>query len=136
MRLIITDPNDYNGHLHYSDYFSYFDKARAGFQEQLGFSDEKLIAKGFRLIISQADCKYHRSVGQGDEVEVDVEMRPSGSSKASFLTRHTMRTLEGELVAVSECAQCFTDSSGKPVRPPAGFYERVAEHSQSIQAAG
>ena len=108
---------DKMGITHHSNYVRFMEEARVDFLEQLGWSFDKLEAKGVVSPVLSLDCTFKKSTKFADIIECMVKVEKLSALK---LTLAYEFSCGGEVVFNGTSTHCFLDLNGKPV-----FTEKV-----------
>jgi acyl-CoA thioester hydrolase len=117
---------DKMGVVYYGKYFEYFEVARTEMLRDYGLPYADLEASGVMLPVSEASAKYLKGAKYDDLLRITCRMphRTSPKLEISYEVRHN-----GELLATGETTLVFVDAkTGRPVRPPKMYLDRVEHH--------
>jgi acyl-CoA thioester hydrolase len=119
---------DKMGVVYYGKYFEYFEVARTEMLREYGLPYAELEASGVMLPVSEASAKYFKGAKYDDLLKITCRMphRPSPKMEISYEVR---RGESNELLATGETTLVFVDAAtGRPVRPPKRYTDRVEHH--------
>lgn len=88
---------DVNGHVNQAVYLQYAEHARWELIRAAGVSQDKLLAAGVGPVVLETTIRYHRELGDGDEVDVSCAFA-WGSGK-TFRISQDIRLTDGVLAA-------------------------------------
>tara|TARA_Y100000590_G_scaffold280717_1_gene315374 strand:- start:120 stop:527 length:408 start_codon:yes stop_codon:yes gene_type:complete len=112
VRFYELDP--YN-HLNHSVYIQYFEVGRIELLEKIGFGLDVLADRGVRLVITEIQTRFLKSVGPGDFISIETQI----SEMRRAISVWNQQMIRGdEIVAHQEVTFAATDPDGKPVRFP------------------
>jgi acyl-CoA thioester hydrolase len=115
VRFYELDP--YN-HVNHAVYFSYFETGRIEALESVGMGLHALEDMGFRIVVTNIEADFVRSVEPGSPVVVTTQVEDV--KRVSQVWNQTM-TQAGEVVARARVRAAMTDTAGRPIRIP-GFF--------------
>ena len=111
------------GHVNHAVYLAWFEEARVRALEDIGLGLDRLAETGFQIVITDVRLAYRRAVTAGDRAVVESRVARTGRASSVWAQRVTV---EGEVCVEGELKGGITDRTGRPTRPPAGFFERLA----------
>ncbi len=115
---------DMMGIVYHGSYLPWFEIGRTNLLKEQGIPYRSLEAEGFRLPVLEASLKYHRPAVYDDTVTVVTTLR----EKPALRIRLDYEIYRGdELLVTGYTLHAFIDRTGKPVRPPAIFTQRMKE---------
>ena len=120
VRFSDLDPFD---HVNHARYLSYFESGRIEALADRGYGIDALKASGLHLVLAKASIEYHRSARLHDVLEITTELVVASKTSSVW---HQEAHSDGELVATLDVKSVFTNSDGRPVRAPKGFFEAMA----------
>ena len=115
VRFYELDP--YN-HVNHAVFFSYFETARVEALESVGMGLHELEHRGYRIVVTNIEAEFIRSVGPGAPVVITTEV--DELKRVSQTWTQTM-TQHSEVAARARVRAAVTDTDGRPTRIP-GFY--------------
>ena len=113
---------DQMGVAYYSNYLVWFEVGRSEFCRRKGFSYAELETLGYRLVVTEAHCRYRNSA-RYDEV-ITLQTRLKGINKRMITFGYQiLRNGHGreEMIAEGETKHLCIDSQGKPKSLPERF---------------
>ncbi len=111
------------GHLNHAVYATYFETARVIALREVDLDLVALAADGIQFVVTQVVLDYKRPAMANDVVTITTEV--SEVRRAS--TVWGQRMLRGDdVLATATVRSAIIDDRGKPVRPPAWVFERLA----------
>ena len=114
---------DMMGIVYHANYLPWFEIGRTTLLKELGLPYRQLEADGYRLPVLEISAKYVRPATYDDEITIVTTLR----EKPMIKIRLEYEVLRGtELLATGYSVHAFVDTSGRPVRPPAGAMEKIA----------
>ena len=102
------------GIVHHSNYIRWFEEARVGLLEQLGFGYDRIEAEGFSSPVLEVTCQYKTMARFGDTVRIDAAIveytgvRPALHYEVRDAQTNTLRCR-------GESRHCFIGRDGRPV---------------------
>ena len=115
---------DMMGLVYHGSYLPWFEIGRTNLLKEQGIPYRSLEAEGFRLPVLEAALKYHRPAVYDDTVTVVTTLR----ERPALRIRLDYEIYRGdELLVTGHTLHAFIDRTGKPVRPPANFMQRMKE---------
>ncbi len=117
---------DKMGVVYYGKYFEYFEVARTDMLREFGLPYADLEASGVMLPVSEASAKYVKGAKYDDLLQITCRMphRVSPKLEITYEVRHN-----NELLATGETTLVFVDAkTGRPVRPPKLYLDRIEYH--------
>jgi acyl-CoA thioester hydrolase len=119
---------DKMGVVYYGKYFEYFEVARTEMLRDYGLPYAELEASGVMLPVSEASAKYFRGAKYDDLLRITCKM-PHRASPRLEIMYEVRRAAESDLLATGETTLVFVDAaSGRPIRPPKTYLDRVEHH--------
>lgn len=104
--------------VYHSNYFVWFEVARADLLRHSGWSYRELEAEGVRLPVIEAHCEYHQPARYDDELEVRAQARLVSSVRIEFVYE-LIRLSDGTSLATGRTVHAGLDRTGRPCRLPA-----------------
>ena len=107
---------DKMGITHHSNYIRWMEEARIDFQEQIGFSYDKLEKDGIISPVIAVECDYRMSTTFGDNIEIQVEIEEFKGVK--LVIKYTMKNANtNEIVLIGRTKHCFLNKDNKDNKP-------------------
>jgi len=114
---------DMMGVVYHGSYLPWFEIGRTQLLKENGLPYRQLEADGFRLPVLEVTAKYFRPAVYDDEVTILTTLR----ERPLLRIRLEYEVLRGtERLATGATLHAFVDKTGRPVRPPAAFAEKMA----------
>lgn len=110
-------------HVNHATYLSYFEHARIGVLDAIGWDMETLEKAGYRVVVVRIDIGFRQAARAGDTVEVTSAVTSVGASASTW--RQVLARGDTTLVEATVEAAC-TDLEGRPVRMPAELRHALA----------
>ncbi|HVR31262.1 MAG TPA: thioesterase family protein [Acidimicrobiia bacterium] len=114
------------GHVNHARYLSYFESARIELLDEIGFGILEMAAHGRQIVLVELTARYHAASNLHDVLDITTRV---GAIRRATSHWHQEAHCAGVAVAALDIRAAFTDPSGRPGRPPAGFAEAVAAYS-------
>ena len=116
---------DQNGVAYYSQYFVYFDVAKANFLRHEGFGPIGFGEEGLRLLAAETLCTFHKPARFEDVLDVRTWVRKMGNSSIVFgFDVRRKRTL----IAEGYITNVLVDETDSPVALPRKVRLKLAPH--------
>jgi acyl-CoA thioester hydrolase len=122
VRVIFAD-TDAMGIVYYANYLKWFEMGRVELLRSKGMVYRDLTSRGFHLPVVEAGVRYHTPARYDDSLRVHAEVRKLGGASIAF--GYLIERADGKRIAEGETLHAFTDDSGKVVRMPADFLDRM-----------
>ncbi|MEO1064552.1 MAG: thioesterase family protein [Actinomycetota bacterium] len=110
------------GHVNHAVYLAWFEEARVRALEDAGLGLDHLAETGFQIVITDVRLRYRRAVTASDEVVVESRVASTGRASSVWAQR---AVVEGQVCVEGELKGGITDRTGRPTRPPAGFFDQL-----------
>jgi len=121
LRVRFNELDPYN-HVNHAVYISYFETARVEALASIGLPIDVLGDRGFQLVITEVQAKYHQPAVAGDTLIVDTWLSKHGRVSSIW----SQRIRREDVVLVSGHVRAgITDTEGKIARPPAWLNEQL-----------
>jgi acyl-CoA thioester hydrolase len=120
VRFYELDPYD---HVNHTAYLGYFEAARVEALAARGYGLAEMKRAGFQIVLVELTARFFKPATLHETLTITTEVLEI--ARASSRWHQEMRRGE-ELVASLEVKAAFTDLTGRPIRPPAGFAEAMA----------
>jgi acyl-CoA thioester hydrolase len=114
---------DMMGVVYHGSYLPWFEIGRTQLLKAHGLAYRKLEEDGFRLPVLEVTAKYLRPAVYDDVLTIVTTLRERPLLRIRL--EYEVRRSE-ELLATGVTVHAFIDRSGRPVRPPPAFAERMA----------
>ena len=121
---------DLMGVAHHSNYLRWFEMARVEYLRSAGISLLDLIAEDIVFPIVSVECKYMASARFDDWLLIDGVLLDCHRAKMDF-GYQVRRESDGAVLSEGYSRNVFTTGSGKMVRLPDRYFERLAESFQN-----
>lgn len=114
------DPYD---HVNHAMYVTYFEIGRVDALDAMNLGLDVLKADGFQFVVTKIEVRFRRAATAGDDLVIHTAV--GGFGRASTEWHQEIRRGD-EQIATAVLTVAITDRSGKPIRPPAFVFERLA----------
>ncbi|NWF94055.1 MAG: acyl-CoA thioesterase [Syntrophaceae bacterium] len=111
---------DQMGVAYYANYLVWFEVGRSEFCRKRGFSYADLEASGYKLVVTDAHCRYRNAARYDEVVTVRTWLKGMNRRMITFGYR-ILRKEKEEIVAEGETRHLCLDSNGKPKTMPETF---------------
>jgi len=115
---------DQMGVAHHRHHFVWFEVGRTEFARRYGFPYREIEARGLRLVVVEAACRYRRPLRYDDVVQVHAGLRDVSARKVVFEYR-LVKKADGELAATGRTVHVVTDPRGRPSALPEGILRLI-----------
>lgn len=118
------------GHLNHSAYIQLFETGRIEMLEQAGIALHEIEKNDFRLVVSQIETAFLKSVEAGSFLTVETEILEM--RRASSLWWQQIMDVT-DVVATQRVRVAITNRDGKPIRAPQQIIEALTPFLSSIK---
>jgi len=113
---------DKMGIAYHGNYFTWMEVARIELLDSIGCPYKELEANGYLLPVIRCECEF-KSPARFDDI-IDIEVRMPKLDQVRLNLEYSLR--KGEtLLAMAKTTHAFVDLSGRVVRPPDQFVQKV-----------
>ena len=124
---------DKMGIVYHPNYFPWMEMGRVEYLRSCGIELEELLAEGITFPIGEVKAVFKNTMTFDDEFEVQTTLSALNKAKMEF-TYRVIRLRDGAVAVEGFTRNVFTDASGKVVRLPAKWYDRIkAAYDKEIQ---
>lgn len=113
------------GVVHHANYLRWFEMGRVAYLKEADVYLNPLMAEGIVFPITDVSCKYRASGRFDDEIAIETTAEQITPVKMVF-TYVVRCTEDGVVLATGRTQNVFTNQSGKIIRLPAKYYEKLA----------
>lgn len=110
--------------VHHSNYPIWFEAARIQMLDEIGLPYKELEEQGYMIPVLGVEVTYKLPAFFDDRLDVHLFMREMGRARFTFEYEVYRDTT---LLATGKTKHGFMDPSGKGLRPPSPFIEKVKE---------
>ena len=114
------DPYD---HVNHAMYVTYFEIGRVDALDAVDLGLDTLKVDGFQFVVTKLEVRFRNAATAGEDLAIHTGVSKFG--RASTVWTQEIRRGD-DRIATAEVTVAVTDRSGKPVRPPAYIFERLA----------
>ena len=118
---------DQMGIAYYANYLIWFEVGRSEFCRQRDFSYAVLEGLGYKLVVTEAQCRYRNAARYDDLITVQTRLKALDKRIITF-GYEIVRKDKDELIAEGETRHLCVDAAGKPKSLPKEFLTRLAGH--------
>ena len=111
---------DQMGVAYYANYLVWFEVGRSEFCRERGFRYAELEALGYKLVVTDAHCRYRNSARYDETVVVRTRLKGVNKRMITF-GYEVLRKDQEEVVAEGETRHICVDSNGKTKSLPEKF---------------
>jgi len=116
---------DQMGIAYYANYLIWFEVGRSEFCRQRDFSYAALEGLGFKLVVTEAHCRYRNAARYDELIIVRTRLKALDKRIITF-GYQIVRKDKDELIAEGESRHLCIDAEGKPKSLPKEFLARLA----------
>jgi acyl-CoA thioester hydrolase len=116
---------DCMGVVYYGNYLTYFEAARTEFMRGLGMPYSELEARGFYLMVAEAQARYRANVGYDSLVTVHTRIAEARGARVRF--EYEVTGEDGRVLVTGYTVHACVDGDGKVVRLPAELIKILEE---------
>ncbi len=116
---------DQMGVVYYANYLIWFEVGRSEFCRQRGFSYADLERSGYKIIVTDAHCRYRNPARYDETLLVRTWLKEMNRRMLTFRYQ-VLRLEKKEVVAEGETRHLILDSKGKPKSLPEEYAIRLA----------
>ena len=116
---------DLYGHVNHANYVHYLEAARVEALESVGLPLPEMRRQGFLIVAAELAVTYHAPAYPGETLEIVTRIREIRGAR-SFWAQEIREATSRRLVVTAEVTGAFTLDSGRPVRVPAPFAEKLS----------
>ena len=116
---------DQMGIAYYANYLIWFEVGRSEFCRQRDFSYAVLEGLGYKLVVTEAQCRYRNAARYDDLITVQTRLKALDKRIITFGYEIVRKD---ELIAEGETRHLCVDAAGKPKSLPKEFLTRLAGH--------
>lgn len=113
------------GVVHHANYLRWFEMGRVAYLKEADVYLNPLMEEGIVFPITDVSCKYRASGRFDDEIAIETTAEQITPVKMVF-TYVVRRIEDGAVMATGRTQNVFTNKSGKIIRLPARYYEKLA----------
>jgi YbgC/YbaW family acyl-CoA thioester hydrolase len=116
---------DLYGHVNHATFVHYLEAARVEALEAVGLALHEIRRQGYLIVAAELAVKYHAPAYPGETLEILTRVREIRGAR-SIWAQEIRETASGRLTVTAEVVGAFMLESGRPVRVPAAFAEKLA----------
>ncbi len=116
---------DQMGVAYYANYLVWFEVGRSEFCRKKEFSYADLEATGYKLVVTDAQCRYRNAARYDEAIMVRTWLKSLNSRMITFGYRISRKEKE-EVIAEGETRHLCVDSNSKPKSLPKEFAARLS----------
>jgi acyl-CoA thioester hydrolase len=122
---------DRMGVVYYANYLVWFEMGRSEYCRQRGFHYLELEEQGYRLVVSEATCKY-RQPARYDELVTVRTVLHALQRRAVCFRYQVVRKGPGETLVEGETKHLCIDAGGKVTTIPEPYFTHLARGLRSL----
>lgn len=116
---------DAYGHVNHACYVHYLETARVEALEAIGLSLPDMRRQGVIAVAAEISVKYHSPASPGETLVIATHVHEMRGARTLWIQR-VSEAATGRLVATAEVTGAFLAESGKPLRLPPEFRDKLA----------
>jgi len=116
---------DSYGHVNHANYAHYFETARIEALEAVGLSLAEMQRQGYLIFAADLSIKYRSPAGVGETLEIITYIRDIRGAR-SLWVQEIREAGSRRVVATAEVTGAFMTETGRPVRAPQTFIEKLS----------
>ena len=116
---------DLYGHVNHANYVHYLEAARVEALEAVGLALPEMRRQGYLIVAVELAVKYHAPAYSGETLEITTRIREIRGAR-SVWAQEIRETASQRLTVTAEVVGAFMLDSGRPVRVPPAFVDRLA----------
>jgi len=116
------------GHVNHAQYISYFEHGRTEALESVGLGLSEMADQGYQIVVIDLSAAYKSAAVASDELTIETSITQARRASTVWSQRITRPGEDGQpqLVATITIRGGITDTTGKPVKPPAWLFDKLA----------
>jgi len=116
---------DRMGVVYYGNYLTYFEVGRSEYMRELGFPYSQMEGKGYTLVVTEANAKYHKNVGYDSLVTVKTAITELKRITVRF--EYKILSEDNNLLVTGHTVHACLNASLKPIRMPTEPVKKMQE---------
>ena len=116
---------DAYGHVNHASYVHYLETARVEALEAVGLSLPDMRRQGVMVVAAAMSVKYHSPASPGETLVIATHVREIRGARTLWV-QHVSETTTGRSVVSAEVTGAFLSESGRPLRLPESFRDRLS----------
>jgi acyl-CoA thioester hydrolase len=116
---------DSYGHVNHANYAHYFETARIEALEAVGLALAEMQRQGYLIFAADLSIKYRSPAQAGEILEVVTYIREVRGAR-SLWVQEIREARSQRIVATAEVTGAFMTATGRPVRAPQAFVEKLS----------
>jgi acyl-CoA thioester hydrolase len=121
---VIYGDTDNMGIVYYGNYLRFFEIGRNEYMRARGLTYREVEAKGLRLPVTEARCRYAKSARYDDHLTIETRVAKARGARVTF--GYEIRNEAGDLLADGLTEHAAVNGIGRPVRLPPDIIEALA----------
>jgi YbgC/YbaW family acyl-CoA thioester hydrolase len=126
---------DEYGHVNHANYVHYLETARIEALEAVGLSLHEMRRRGVMAVAVDLAVRYHAPAGSGDTLEIATHVSDMRGARTRWV-QEICEVSAGRLVATADVTGAFLTETGRPLRAPHDFHEKLQAIYVPDAAAG
>lgn len=126
---------DAYGHVNHACYVHYLETARVEALEAIGLSLPDMRRQGVIAVAAAISVKYHSPASPGETLVITTHVREMRGARTLWI-QTVSEAKTGRPVVTAEVTGAFLTESGKPLRVPPSFREKLAALHVSEEVEG
>jgi len=116
---------DRMGVVYYGNYLTYFEVGRSEYMRELGFPYSQMEGKGYILVVTEANAKYHRNVGYDSLLTVKTAITEVKRIRVRF--DYEIFSSDNILLVTGHTVHACLNPDLKPIRIPEELVKRMQD---------
>jgi acyl-CoA thioester hydrolase len=116
---------DVYGHVNHANYVHYFETARIEALDTVGLSLAEMRRQGYLIFATDLSIKYRSPAQTGETLEIVTHIREIRGAR-SLWVQEIREAGSQRVVATAEVTGAFMTETGRPVRAPQSFIEKLS----------
>jgi acyl-CoA thioester hydrolase len=116
---------DLYGHVNHAQYVHYFETGRIEALASIGLAIEDMKQQGYLIFAADIFVKFHAPAHLGDELEIVTSVREMRGAR-SIWAQEVRHAATQRLIASGQVTGALMSDTGRPVRLPSAFTEKLA----------
>lgn len=113
---VIYGDTDAMGIVYYANYYRWFEMGRVELLRKYGVVYRDLTSRGIHLPVLNSSCRYHKPARYDDSLIIYARLSELKRARLAF--EYRIESEDSMLISTGHTEHAFTDTSGKPLRPP------------------
>ena len=116
---------DAYGHVNHANYVHYFEIARVEALEALGLALGEMRRQGYLIVAAELSVQFHSPANSGETLDIATHIREMRGARSVWI-QEMREAASQRLLATAEVTGAFMTESGRPVRIPPTFRDKLS----------